>query len=137
MDISMNTSSVVTTTNYSAYQPSNNTANEVKTNVAADVSPATIKVTATTNANAEVAVKKEPTVEELKTLVNEGNAMFKNVGSSLQFNVDDSIGQVVVKIIDSKTNEVIRQIPTVDMVNFIRHMKELEKKAGALLQLVV
>jgi flagellar protein FlaG len=136
MDISMNTSSVVTTTNYSAYQPSN-TANEVKTTVAADVSPATIKVTATTNANAEVAVKKEPTVEELKTLVNEGNAMFKNVGSSLEFNVDDSIGQVVVKIIDSKTNEVIRQIPTVDMVNFIRHMKELEKKAGALLQLVV
>jgi flagellar protein FlaG len=65
-------------------------------------------------------------------LVNEGNAVLRGVNSNLQFQIDDSTHQVVVKIIDNKTGDVIRQIPTVEMLDFIRHMKELEGNAGAI-----
>lgn len=125
MSTSISTSSVATTTNY--YVSQSSVASGADAN---KTSNSAAEVTTANNVTNEV--KQQPTPEQLVSLVNEGNAIFRNAGSSLQFNIDNSIGQVVVKIIDSKTNEVIRQIPTVDMVNFIRHMKELEAKAGSL-----
>lgn len=136
MDTSMSASSAVITTNYSAYQSSN------QTNVTGSVSStgstsSVITPTAESVRVSESAKIRPPSIKELNALVKEGNDLFNGVSSDLQFQVDDSIGQVVVKIVDRNTDEVIRQIPTVEMVNFIRHMKELEKKSGALLKATV
>jgi len=79
---------------------------------------------------------KAPDMKTLKVLVNEANKLIKTVSSNLQFQIDDSTKQVVVKIVDTNTGDVIRQIPTVEMLDFIRQMKKLEGNAGALLQAV-
>ena len=36
-------------------------------------------------------------------------------GNKLQFNVNKELGSVVVSIVDSATNQVIKQIPSEDM----------------------
>jgi len=128
MDTSMSTSSAVMTTNYAASQTS-------ATNFASSSTEA-VEKTIQVNVVNTVATNEPPKMEELKTLVNEGNALFRGVSSNLEFQIDDSTNQVVVKIVDQKTNEVIRQIPTVEMLDFMRRMKELEGNAGALLKAV-
>jgi len=73
-------------------------------------------------------------LDAVKEVVKTGNAMLQSASSSLSFEIDDTTKQVVVKIVDSKTGELVRQIPTVEMLDFMRRMKELEGNSGSLLQ---
>jgi flagellar protein FlaG len=126
METSISASSAAATTNYFASQTS--TTNSASSTIATIESvPTTIE-----NAVTPIVSTQAPTTQELKVLVNDGNKLLKGVNSNLQFVIDDSTKQVVVKIIDNKTGDVIRQIPTVEMLDFIRHMKELEGNAGAI-----
>lgn len=132
MDISMNTSSAA---NYMV-PPNASALQSGLTGLASSViSPITEHVTKTVESSAISALvaNEPPKMDVLKALVVEGNALFKNVNSNLLFQIDDSTNQVVVKIVDSKTGELVRQIPTVEMLDFIRRMKELEGNAGAVL----
>ncbi|PTB94290.1 flagellar biosynthesis protein FlaG [Marinobacter sp. B9-2] len=49
--------------------------------------------------------------EELDDAVTQLNDFVQNVQRDLQFEVDNDLGQTVVKVVDQKTQEVIRQIP--------------------------
>jgi len=71
---------------------------------------------------------------EVKASVAEGDKLLKAINRDLQFQIDDATKQVVVKIVNSKTGEVIRQIPSADLLDFIRVMKEQEDNAGRLLR---
>jgi flagellar protein FlaG len=73
-------------------------------------------------------------LDAVKEAVKTGNTMLQSVSSSLSFEIDDATKQVVVKIVDSKTGELVRQIPTVEMLDFMRRMKELEGNSGSLYQ---
>ncbi len=126
METSISASSAAATNYFASQTSATHSANSQK--------ESTTKIIET--AVQSVAAAKEPTTQELKVLVNDGNRLLKDVNSSLQFQIDDSTKHVVVKIVDSKTGDVIRQIPTVEMLDFIRHMKELEGNAGALLKAV-
>ena len=46
--------------------------------------------------------------------------------------MDETTKQVVIKIVDNKTGELVRQIPTVEMLDFIRAMKQQEANIGKL-----
>ncbi len=72
--------------------------------------------------------------ENVKAAAVKGNTLLQAANKNLQFQVDEATKQVVVKIVDSKTGEVVRQIPTVEMLDFIRAMKELEGNTGRLYQ---
>jgi uncharacterized FlaG/YvyC family protein len=72
-------------------------------------------------------------VDTIKTAIVTGNSLLQNVNRNLQFQVDDATKLVVIKIVDSKTGELVRQIPTVEMLDFIRHMKDMEGKAGSIM----
>lgn len=84
------------------------------------------------------ALKKESdqqlNVETVKAAAVAGNTILQATNKNLQFQVDEATKQVVVKIVDSKTGEVVRQIPTVEMLDFIRAMKEQESNSGKLYQ---
>jgi flagellar protein FlaG len=121
MDISISTSSATATTNYFAAQTST-------TNSVSSASETIIERPVVSTPD----VARVPSSQELKVLVNEGNTVLKGVNSNLQFQIDDSTHQVVIKIVDNKTGDVIRQIPTVEMLDFIRHMKELEGDSVAI-----
>ncbi|WP_166364076.1 flagellar protein FlaG [Pseudomonas akapageensis] len=68
---------------------------------------------AATNASAKVsAVEKTPDESQLKTAVKEIQDFVQSMQRNLEFSVDKSSGQVVVKVIARDSGEVIRQIPS-------------------------
>jgi len=70
------------------------------------------------------AARLEQTVRES---VEKLNAFIRPYVTSLQFSVDKDLGRVVVKIMDSETKEVIKQIPSEDVLALT---KALSKVAG-------
>lgn len=55
-------------------------------------------------------------VGALRDLVHKANAVIDAVGSGLRFRIDDATGSVVVKVVDQASGDVIRQIPSEDML---------------------
>jgi len=49
--------------------------------------------------------------EQLDDAVSQLNDFVQNVQRDLQFEVDNDLGQTIVKVVDQSTKEVIRQIP--------------------------
>jgi flagellar protein FlaG len=50
----------------------------------------------------------------------------KPVGGGLEFNVDQSSGRTIVTVVDLETQQVIRQIPSEEMVRLARVLERLE-----------
>lgn len=73
-------------------------------------------------------------LDAMKEAVKAGNTMLQSASSSLSFEIDSATKQVVVKIVDRNTGELVRQIPTVEMLDFMRRMRELEGNSGSLIQ---
>lgn len=78
---------------------------------------------------AKAAERKEPSAEELKAIVEKINENLNSNGSDLQFQVDPDLGRPIVKIIDRVTQDVLKQIPSVEMVEL---SKAIEKMQGVL-----
>lgn len=92
------------------------------------------EVSLPTTTVAKESEKNQLSAESVKAAAAVGDSVLRAINKDLQFQVDDATQQVVVKIIDSKTGKVIRQIPTVEMLDFIRVMKEQEANTGKLYQ---
>jgi flagellar protein FlaG len=76
-----------------------------------------------------------PSVDLVKKAADNGNKFLQATNLSLQFKVDDSTKEVVVKIVDNETGELVRQIPSEEMLSFIKRMHELDSKhKGAVIQ---
>jgi flagellar protein FlaG len=101
---------------------------------ASEVTPLSIASTSTTSASvlSKVNEPKKLNAEDVKAAVAEGNTLLKAANNNLQFQVDEATKQVVIKIVDNKTGELVRQIPTVEMLDFIRAMKQQEANVGKL-----
>lgn len=56
-------------------------------------------------------VRNELQREELDEAVSQLNDFVQNVHRDLQFEVDNDLGQTIVKVVDQQTQKVIRQIP--------------------------
>src|SRR5262245_1171894 len=69
-----------------------------------------------------------PTVDlaAVKTAVASVKEAIKPVGGSLEFNVDEKSGKTVVRVVDLDTQQVIRQIPSEEMVELSRVLERLE-----------
>jgi flagellar protein FlaG len=50
----------------------------------------------------------------------------KPVGGTLEFNVDQASGKTIVRVVDLETQQVIRQIPSEEMVELARVLERLE-----------
>jgi flagellar protein FlaG len=70
----------------------------------------------------------------VKTAAATGNSIMQATNRNLEFQVDDSTKKVVVKIVDSQSGKVLRQIPSEDMLAFIDKMQKLEGDKGSVLQ---
>lgn len=90
--------------------------------------------TASVSALSKASERQQLSSENVKAAVVEGNAILRTANNNLQFQVDEATKQVVIKVVDSKTGDVIRQIPTVEMLDFIRAMKQQETNSGKLYQ---
>ena len=60
----------------------------------------------------ELQREQQQRVDDLRDKVAQLNDYMQNLNRSLQFSVDENSGDTVVKVIDSDTEEVVRQIPS-------------------------
>ena len=67
--------------------------------------------------------------EPLDDMVSDLNQLVRELHRELRFSVDDDSGDTVIKVIDSETDEVLRQIPSKDLMVLRRR---LEEAAGAI-----
>ena len=75
-----------------------------------------VAATSITPTGAQVAQNIEQNIAELKADSQALQKMTEMVGGNkLQFSVNKELGSVVVSIVDSTTNQVIKQIPSEDM----------------------
>jgi flagellar protein FlaG len=111
-----------------------NTVSETNRSATPSTSP-TVNSLSTTNASSSVAESnKQLTSEMVNAAVDAGNTILKASNKNLQFQIDDATKQVVISIVDSTTGKVVRQIPTVEMLDFMRAMALQETNAGKILQ---
>lgn len=66
----------------------------------------------------------EVSPEALQSAVKQGNAFFQAEQRDLQINVDDSTKRVVVKVIDRSSGELIRQMPTKEVLDFVKALQQ-------------
>lgn len=69
--------------------------------------------------------------EALGGAVSSMNELMSALGHSLRFNIDAETGKTIVKVIDSQTQEVIKQIPSEEMLAI---SKALDKLQGLLVK---
>ena len=62
--------------------------------------------------------------DDLKQAVSQLNDFVQNVQRDLQFSIDKESGAMVVKVIDAKSEKVIRQIPTEETLRLARSLVE-------------
>ena len=66
--------------------------------------------------------KAAKTTEEVEFVVSEISDFVQNFQRDLQFSVDTESGRTVIKVVDSKTDEVIRQIPSEETLRMARNL---------------
>lgn len=64
------------------------------------------------------------TQDELKEAVSNVEAFTQSIRRDLKFSLDDESGKVVVKVTDSKTGEIIRQMPSEEALKLAQRLEE-------------
>lgn len=64
--------------------------------------------------------------EALEAAVNSVRDYIKPINSDLQFSVNDDTDKVVVTVVDSETKEVIRQIPSEEMLAIAKALDNIK-----------
>jgi len=75
--------------------------------------------------NQGVAATDTEKVEKLAEAVDKINEMMQQGRQMLTFQLDEESGRMVVRVIDSQTNEVIRQIPSEETLKFAKYVDGL------------
>ena len=73
---------------------------------------ATSSPVAETQATSQTAMSRD----QLQSAVSAANEFVKPINNAIEFSVDKDSGEMVVKVTDISTNEVIRQIPSEEML---------------------
>ena len=67
---------------------------------------------------------------ELGDAVKHISGYIQNITRELKFSVDEELGETVVTVIDETSGNIIRQIPSVDMIALAKNMSDLKERAG-------
>ena len=57
-----------------------------------------------------------------------GSALTQNINRKISFRVDENSGGTVISVIDKQTNETIRQIPSEELVNLSKRLRDVNEK---------
>jgi len=72
--------------------------------------------------------------ESVENAVRDLNDYVQSIGREIQFSLDEVTGETVIRVIDTTTDETIRQIPSEEMMAFLRNMQELNQDKGNLFE---
>jgi flagellar protein FlaG len=65
-------------------------------------------------------------IEELQTAVEKIQEFIRKTTSDIKFSIDEDSGRTVVKVIDRETQDVIRQIPSQEMLDLAQALDKLQ-----------
>lgn len=68
----------------------------------------------------------DPTLAQLTNAVNKINQSISIQASGLEFSVDQDSHRTIVKVVDRQTNELIRQIPTVETLKIAHALDQAQ-----------
>jgi flagellar protein FlaG len=69
--------------------------------------------------------------EDVKAAVAQMKDFAQVMSRQLQFDVDDDSGKTVVRVLDKDSGDIIRQIPSEEVLALARHMRELMDEESA------
>lgn len=75
---------------------------------------------------AAAAPKPAPMPEAVREAIKEVQQSVANNSTSLQFSIDRATGRTIVSIIDAETKEVVRQIPTEEVMKLARALGRMQ-----------
>lgn len=64
--------------------------------------------------------------EEVQDAAQKIEQFTQNIAQNLKFSVDEDTGKTVVKIVDTQTQEVIRQIPSEEAISIARTLDKIQ-----------
>lgn len=67
--------------------------------------------------------------KELNSAVKNLSGYVQNITRELNFSVDQELGETVVTVVDEATGDIIRQIPSEEMLELARHLADAREKA--------
>jgi len=67
----------------------------------------------------------EVTGKQLAEMVEDLNGFTQSIQRQLQFSIDDESGKVYVRVLDAETKDVIREIPSEEIRNMQKQLKEV------------
>ena len=67
-----------------------------------------------------------PTPEQVAEAIATANKALQSISSSVEFSLDSSTGKTVIRIVDSGNQQVIRQIPSEEMLAIARAVDRLQ-----------
>lgn len=78
------------------------------------------------NASDSADKSRQPDREELQDAARRISDFVSPLNDSIQFSVDDKSGRMVIKVIDSQTDEVLRQIPSEEALSIASALDKLQ-----------
>lgn len=96
------------------------------------VSTAGVQAAESPQSAASQAAAQQPSPDQLKNAVNVINQVLRQSNHNLQFSVDSDTKKPVVKMIDTETGEMIRQIPSEETLAISRSIDRFQQ--GVLLR---
>ena len=67
-----------------------------------------------------------PTRDEVREAVKEIQRNVANTSTNLQFSVDEDTGRTIVSVIDTETRQVVRQIPSEEVMRMSRSLDRMQ-----------
>ena len=92
--------------------------------------PAAQPATQTTQASS---AQQMPSAEQVQQAIKTVQQMVQSQASNLQFSVDQATGKTVVTVVDTSTNQVIRQIPSKEMIAIAHAIDQMQTKGQGLM----
>ena len=83
-----------------------------------------VKVSRTAEINNSLS-EKENSEKEIKNAVNKINKILEGEGTHLQYEKHDVLNEMIVKVIDNNSNEVINEIPNKKILDMVAKMCEM------------
>ena len=93
--------------------------------------PVSAKVQANVQTNAAPKVSSQPSSAQVQEAMHKLQQVIEPVANNLTFSVDEQSGKTVVRVVDSVTKELIRQIPSEEVMAMAH---AIEQQAGLLVQ---
>lgn len=63
--------------------------------------------------------------EQLQKAVDEIEKFAQAVSQNLKFSIDEDTGKTVIKVMDAETNELVRQIPSEEVIDIARSLNKI------------